>query len=202
MKRFVFAALLALSALPAVAQFPQQGFWNEQFQNPFPVTGNSYTLSVDNPVILINCPNGCSLTLPKCWAGQRYDVLLGSQASTIGQAVFTATGSGTNLTVTAVNSGTIAIGSVITGSGIPAGTAITGQTSGTTGGVGVYTTSGNTTASASLVLSGVVTASPSGSDTWLNGSNGPILLGSYGLHVALTAVGSPNASPSCSWIAN
>lgn len=61
-------------------------------------------------------------------------------------AVFTATISngtppnpGTTLDVTAVTSGTIYVGMTLTGTGVTAGTKITGFTSGTYGGVGVYT---------------------------------------------------------------
>jgi Concanavalin A-like lectin/glucanases superfamily len=76
-------------------------------------------------------------------------------------AVFTATGSGTNLTVSAItccNLSTIgadppilSIGDTISGTGIPAGTTIVSQTSGPTGGPGVYVSSVATTASASTV---------------------------------------------------
>lgn len=55
---------------------------------------------------------------------------------------FTGTISGTNLTVSAMIGGVINFGSVqtvIAGTGVTAGTKITGQTSGTPGGVGVYT---------------------------------------------------------------
>jgi hypothetical protein len=67
-------------------------------------------------------------------------------------ATFTATGSGTDLTVTAVT-GLISIGDTISGTGVPAGTTIVSQTSGTTGGAGVYVTSVATTASAATVTS-------------------------------------------------
>jgi hypothetical protein len=60
---------------------------------------------------------------------------------------FTATGSGTNLTVSGVT-GIILVGSLIYGTGIPVDTTIVSQTSGTTGGAGVYVTSLATTASA------------------------------------------------------
>lgn len=60
-------------------------------------------------------------------------------------ASFTATGSGTNLTVTAVT-GLISIGDTAIGTGIPASTTIVSQTSGTPGGAGVYVTSNATTA--------------------------------------------------------
>ena len=67
-------------------------------------------------------------------------------------ATFTATGATTNLTVSAVT-GLISIGDTIAGTGVPAGTTIVSQTSGTTGGAGVYVTSAITTASAATVTS-------------------------------------------------
>lgn len=67
-------------------------------------------------------------------------------------AQFTASGSGTNLTTTAVT-GVIAAGDVVVGSGVPGGTTILSQTSGTPGGAGVYVTSGATTASAAACTS-------------------------------------------------
>lgn len=69
-----------------------------------------------------------------------------NQPQTVAGATFTGTGSGTNLTASAVT-GTINIGDVISGTGVPAGTTIASQTSGTTGGAGVYVTSGATTSS-------------------------------------------------------
>ena len=65
-------------------------------------------------------------------------------------ATFTATGATTNLTVSAVT-GLISIGDTISGTGVTAGTKIVSQTSGTTGGAGVYVTSAATTASAATV---------------------------------------------------
>ena len=65
-------------------------------------------------------------------------------------ASFTATGSGANLTTSAVT-GVISVGDTISGTGIPVGTTILSQTSGTTGGAGVYVTSVATTASAASI---------------------------------------------------
>ena len=63
-------------------------------------------------------------------------------------ATFTATGSGTNLTVSAVT-GVISIGDTLgVVAGITAGITIVSQTSGTTGGAGVYVTSAATTIAA------------------------------------------------------
>lgn len=71
-------------------------------------------------------------------------------------ADFTASGSGTNLTTSAVT-GVIHPGSAasaaITGTGIPSNTYIVSQTSGTTGGAGVYVTNNATTASTASVQS-------------------------------------------------
>jgi hypothetical protein len=88
-------------------------------------------------------------------AAQIVTVALGligpTQASFTGSygATFTGAGSGTNLTATAVV-GTIHIGSLITGTGSPAATIIVSQTSGTTGGAGVYVTSNVTTSAGAL----------------------------------------------------
>ena len=68
-------------------------------------------------------------------------------------ATFTATGSGTNLTVSAVT-GLISVGDTLgTTTGITAGTTIVSQTSGTPGGAGVYVTSAATTIAAATATS-------------------------------------------------
>jgi len=69
------------------------------------------------------------------------------------RASFTGTGSGTNLTTTSVT-GVIKVGDTVTGTGVPAGTTIISQTSGTTGGAGVYVTSAATTSSSASLTSG------------------------------------------------
>jgi Phage stabilisation protein len=61
--------------------------------------------------------------------------------STAVGATFTATSTGTALTISAVASGTIYVGQTIQGAGIALGTIITAFVSGTSGGAGVYTTS-------------------------------------------------------------
>jgi len=75
--------------------------------------------------------------------------------------LLTATGSGTNLTVSAVNTGAIPLGCTIAGSGVTAGTKIVSQTSGTPGGAGVYVTDQSSTASGSIevLATGVVSIS-------------------------------------------
>lgn len=98
------------------------------------VYGSScYARYVDGALFIGSAPTGASCT------------------GSIG-ATFTATGSGTNLTVSSVT-GLISIGDTISGTGVPAGTTILSQTSGTTGGAGVYVTSQATTASAATVTS-------------------------------------------------
>lgn len=67
-------------------------------------------------------------------------------------ATFTGSGSGTNLTTSSVT-GTIAIGQTVFGAGVPASTTIISQTSGPTGGAGVYVTSGATTSSSAALAS-------------------------------------------------
>lgn len=67
-------------------------------------------------------------------------------------ATFTGSGSGTNLTVSAVT-GVIGAGDVLFGSGVPGGTTILSQTSGSPGGAGVYVTSGATSSSAAALSS-------------------------------------------------
>lgn len=84
--------------------------------------------------------------------------------ATIGAAL-TATGSGTNLTVSAT-SGYLSPLDILSGPGVPPNTTIVSQTSGTTGSAGVYVTSNATTSSADALttLSAVmnVTAVASG----------------------------------------
>jgi hypothetical protein len=65
-------------------------------------------------------------------------------------AVVTGSISGTTLTVTAVSSGTLAVGAYITGTGITAGTNITGLGTGT-GGTGTYTVSASQTVSSTTI---------------------------------------------------
>lgn len=78
---------------------------------------------------------------------------------TIG-ATFTGTGSGTNLTASAVT-GTIAVGDLIAGTGVPGGTTIVSQTSGTPGGAGVYVTSNATTSSGAALSASIAISSAS-----------------------------------------
>ena len=68
-------------------------------------------------------------------------------------AEFTASITGTTMTVTAVASGTIKVGVRILGSGVSLNTTITAFVSGTSGGVGVYTVSTSQTVSSTTITS-------------------------------------------------
>jgi len=99
-------------------------------------------------------PPGLGLTLPPGAAGT--------------PGVGTGSGSGNQLTISAMTSGSITIGATVTGTGIPVGTIITSQQSGTTGQVGVYITNTVTTAaSATLTFAG-----PTGPANFLAGGVG------------------------------
>ena len=78
-----------------------------------------------------------------------------SVASTASSTTITATGTGFGLmTVSAVASGTLAIGQVITGSGVVAGTKIVQLLTGT-GGTGIYVVNNATVVSSTTITSGV-----------------------------------------------
>ena len=109
-------------------------------QLKFDVQGGGTALFVNN-LIVGNC-NRMSETVP------------GAAQNFAAAAAFTATGSGTNLTVSSV-SGVLTVGSIIGGYGIPLGTTIVSQSSGTTGGAGVYVTSVATTAAGTPALMGL-----------------------------------------------
>lgn len=69
-------------------------------------------------------------------------------------AAFTGAISTTNLTVTLLTAGTLSAGTVISGAGVTAGTTIVSQTSGTTGGNGVYVVSASQTVSPAVLMTG------------------------------------------------
>ena len=69
---------------------------------------------------------------------------------------FTASISGTTMTVTAVGSGTVDVGEVIGGTGVTAGTSVLAQLTGTPGSTGTYTVSASqTVASTTITVRGV-----------------------------------------------
>ena len=73
-----------------------------------------------------------------------YPVVQGTAVSTATTS-FTASIAATTMTVTAVGSGTLAVGQVLTGTGVTAGTTITAQLTGTAGSTGTYTVSASQT---------------------------------------------------------
>lgn len=106
------------------------------------VNGGSASMNVNDAVYANYADGSVSNSLP-------------TGASSTGSmgATFTASGSGTNLTVSAVT-GVLTIGETLgTTTGITAGTTIVSQTSGTPGGAGVYVTSVATTISAATATS-------------------------------------------------
>lgn len=84
-----------------------------------------------------------------------------------------ATGSGTNLTLSGVTAatppGTVSAGNIVTGTCVPANTTIVSQTSGTVGGDGVYVTNNATTCSGATDVKFFKTGTQAYSDytTWL-----------------------------------
>lgn len=81
------------------------------------------------------------------WAG----AARGTSAGHTGASV-TASIASTTMTVSAVGSGTIAVGQTLTGSGVSTATVITGQLTGTPGGVGTYTVYPSQTVASTTVL--------------------------------------------------
>jgi hypothetical protein len=100
-----------------------------------------------------NQPDGSTTTAyPLTYNNTAYSNYVSYQART---ATFTASITTTNMTVTANGGGTIWPGMIISGTGVTAGTRIISQTSGTTGGIGVYVVSVSQTV-ASTTISGTV----------------------------------------------
>lgn len=87
----------------------------------------------------------------------RFDTTDFSNGVSLGShtASFTGSISTTNLTVSAIASGTIYLGMTISGTGVTSGTKIVSQTSGTSGSTGVYVVSASQTV-ASTTISGTV----------------------------------------------
>jgi hypothetical protein len=82
MRRLIYAALLALSALPAAAQnyppdYSNTEVWDPSLWNPKVVT-TDYTLAPGDRVIGINCSTNCVLTLPTCVPGIVIRIINGS----------------------------------------------------------------------------------------------------------------------------
>jgi hypothetical protein len=96
-----------------------------------------------------------------------------NQPTTAG-ASFTGTGSGTNLTASAVT-GVIGVGQLVQGTGVPANTTIVSQSSGTPGGAGVYVTSNATTSAAAALncYAAMTTAASNGASVAVNADQVP-----------------------------
>jgi len=129
-------------------------------------------------------------------------------------ATFTAAISGTTMTVSAIATGTLAVGQVVSGAGVTQYTTITAQLTGTSGSTGTYTVSiGQTVSSGSMsttvVLTSVVTATSSVQIPYVLGYDGgspvtsvtaTVYLGSSvvgtasGLSSPLTVTGLPNST--------
>jgi hypothetical protein len=89
-----------------------------------------------------------------------------NNTQTVSGATFTGNGSGTNLTASAVT-GLIGLGDVVTGTGVPANTKIVSQTSGTTGGAGVYVTNNATTSSSAALAANAPISTSSADQTFV-----------------------------------
>ena len=121
------------------------------------------------------------ITAPSASSGSRQFYIVVNKTSSTqsiklagpSSAVYTAAISGTTMTVSAVSSGTIAVGQAISGSGVTASTLITALGTGT-GGTGTYTVSASQTVSSTAITSttiGVtIGAGSSAICTW-NGSD-------------------------------
>jgi hypothetical protein len=136
--------------------------------------------------------------------------------------VFTATGSGTKLTVSTITCCNIGphnltpplltIGDTVVGTGVPTGTTIVSQTSGTTGGPGVYVTSAATTATTASPLTREPTISltaPTGTGVVITPSTGIFIksyegsaTASYGVWPNMWALQSSTASGPFTWFQN
>lgn len=148
---------------------PMQFGGSYQNSGTFSGTISGTTLTAVTTPIGIQLSIGQSITCGTCTAdtvitalGTNASGFIGTYtvntAQTVG-ASFTGSGSGTNLTTTAVT-GTIAAGDVVNGPGVPTGTTIVSQTSGPVGGAGVYVTSlATTSSSAALTTNKTITAS-------------------------------------------
>jgi len=101
------------------------------------------------------------ITAPAATGGRQYYLVVNSSSTQSiklcgpSSAVYTAAISGTTMTVSAVTSGTIAIGQAISGSGVTESTRITALGTGT-GGTGTYTVSSSQTATSTTITSTTV----------------------------------------------
>ena len=122
---------------------------------------SSMNIPAGRPVTLFNEGDFWMSTSTAASIGQKIfasfidgSIRTGAPGSVFTDSAFTATTSGTTLTVSAMTSGTIVVGQLISGAGVPANTYVTGMASGTTGGVGTYTVSQPSTISTGEAMTG------------------------------------------------
>jgi len=115
----------------------------------------TYTVNISQTVTSTTITGNLSAAIITASIGATVTGIIGSVVTgTINGAVFTGSITGSTLTVSAVTSGTIAIGQTITGTGVSANTTITALGTGT-GGTGTYTvTPSQTVASTTITSSG------------------------------------------------
>ena len=142
------AAVLASGAALLPADVPVDCFVVDNATNA-PVTTSGILLPANSVYIAVEGGDPASIATA-IWQKK------GLGCSYAPSAQFTAsTASSTSLTVTAMTSGTIQVGQAVICAGVLAGTTILSQTSGTTGGAGVYVLS----AAASATASGLAASS-------------------------------------------
>lgn len=152
-----FVNLLRKFIAPALPQPPEA--YEQRFFDKFNSILRIYFNQIDNAIgILLGGSGGQYLSFPYgAFSSYTSQALTAVNTGTIvtmtetdfangitlnfQSASFTASISGTNLTVTAMTTGTILVNMTITDSGVTTGTRVLSQTSGTTGGVGVYVVS-------------------------------------------------------------
>lgn len=147
---------------------------------PAELTLDSISLSnLTSAGLEISLNNGSSWTLV---------ALNVSYAPTGSPAVFTASISGTTMTVTAVTSGTINVGEGISGTGVTAGTTITALETGS-GGIGTYTISTTqTVASTTVTTTGISTLPATNRAVYVAGRISAVLSASVTTEVKLNSV--------------
>jgi hypothetical protein len=123
-------------------------------------------------------PNGKSRTIGAILAaGNNLDAgtVLGLVTKPASGASVTASIAGTTMTVTAVGSGTLAIGQTLSGSGVTSGTKIVGQGTGR-GGTGTYTVSASQTVASTTVTSHSAVAAAWASNAANTGTIGDVVV--------------------------
>ncbi len=118
-------------------------------------------------------------------------VLQNSEAVASETSVFTASISGTTMTVTAVTSGAIHVGQLITGTGVANGTLITAYGNDTFGGTGTYAVSFSQTTS-STTITGVGTTAGGGRIIQVIAPTGNKISNPSRQTISVTAQGAPN----------